>query len=170
MDWPSNNPDSIMSVIKQYCEEDRVIYRDIHESLIGVGFQCKVLTYQLYVEAHEELRQVRVLAMWPTLIAAEKRGVVAEYLTRANWGLMLGNFEMNFDAGEVRYRTSLDVEGGVLTPKMVKTQVEVNLGTIDRYAKGLLSILFTGVTPTEAIAEVNATNAVKQLAAQAAMN
>lgn len=170
MDWPSNNPDSIMRVIKQYCEEDRVTYLDIHESLIGAGFQCKALSYQLYVEAHEEKQQVRVLAMCPTLIPAEKRGVVAEYLTRANWGLMLGNFEMNFDVGELRYRTSLDVEGGLLTAKMVKTQVEVNLCTMDKYAKGLLSILFAGVTPTEAIAEVNATNAVKQLAAQAAMN
>jgi hypothetical protein len=170
MDWSSDNQDSIMSVIKQYCEEDSVKYRDLHESIIGAGFQCKVLSYQLYVEAHEKARQVRVLAICPTVVPVEKRSLVAEYLTRANWGLMLGNLEMNCDTGEVRYRTSLDVEGGVLTSKMVKTQVEVNLATMDKYAKGLLGILCAGQTPTEAIAEINATNAVKRLAAQVSLN
>ena len=170
MDWLSDNQDSIMGVIKRYCEEDSVKHRDVHESIIMAGFQCKVLSYQLYVEAHEKDRRVRVLAICPTIIPVEKRSLVAEYLARANWGLMLGNLEMNCDTGEVRYRTSLDVEGGVLTPKMVRTQVEVNLVTMDKYAKGLLGILCAGQTPSEAIAEIHATTAVKQLAAQAALN
>ncbi len=32
-----------------------------------------------------------------------------EFITRANYGLPSGNFEMNYDTGEVRFRTSVFV-------------------------------------------------------------
>ena len=53
---------------------------------------------------------------------------------------------------------------------MVKTQVEVNLSTVDKYAKGLIGILYRGLTPVQAIAEIEEVSATTQLAAQAAMN
>ncbi len=36
---------------------------------------------------------------------------VAEFITRANFGIVIGNFEIDFSDGEIRYKTSIDVEG-----------------------------------------------------------
>ena len=41
----------------------------------------------------------------------EMRVPMAEFLTRANYGLRIGNFEMDFEDGEVRYKSSVDFEG-----------------------------------------------------------
>ena len=32
-----------------------------------------------------------------------KRQDIAEYLTRANYGMVMGNFEMDYSDGEIRY-------------------------------------------------------------------
>lgn len=70
----------------------------------------------------------------------------------------------------MRYKTSLDVEGGELTRGMVKTMMHVNLSTADKYAKGLIGVLYRGLTAEQAIAELEGVSVTKQLAAQAAMN
>ena len=54
----------------------------------------------------------------PLTVSGEHRSEVAEFIERANDGTVTGNFEMTWDRGEVRYKTSIDVEGGVLTSTM----------------------------------------------------
>jgi len=39
---------------------------------------------------------------------------VNEFLTRANYGLNIGNFEMDFQDGEIRFKTAIDVEEVIL--------------------------------------------------------
>ena len=35
-----------------------------------------------------------------------RRAAVAEFITRVNYGMVLGNFEMDYSDGEIRYKTS----------------------------------------------------------------
>ena len=51
----------------------------------------------------------------PIRVAEEQRQIVAELLARINYGLNIGNFELDMTDGEIRYKTSIDVEGGELT-------------------------------------------------------
>jgi hypothetical protein len=48
---------------------------------------------------------------------------MAEYLTRANYGLILGNFAMDMADGEVHYKVSVDFEDGLLSPKMANNML-----------------------------------------------
>jgi hypothetical protein len=38
-----------------------------------------------------------------------KQQTIAKFITRANYGMSLGNFELDFNDGEIRYKTSIDV-------------------------------------------------------------
>jgi hypothetical protein len=162
--------EGIMAVIQQSCEEDGIKYRQMDERAIQMGFQGRTFTYQMLALAREEQRQAVFYSVIPLKVQPELRPVVAEYLCRANYGLLLGNFEFDYANGEVRYKTSVDVEGGELTSRMVKKQIAVNLSTVDKYAKGLMDILYRGLTPAEAIAEIEGVGETKRMAAQAAMN
>jgi hypothetical protein len=170
MAWDGDHFDGIIEVIKQYCEEEGVKYRQVDERGIHAGFQGRNFSYQLLARAREGHRQAFFISMVPVKIQPEQRPVVAEFLCRANFGLILGNFELDYETGEVRYKTSVDVTGGELTSRMVKTQFDVNLATVDKYAKGLIGILYRGLTPAQAIAEIEEVSATMRLAAQAAMN
>ena len=85
-------------------------------------------------------------------VPAARRLAVAEYITRANYDLMLGNFELDLEDGEVRFKTSADLSGMTPTTAFLKTLIFANLLATDRYFPGLMSVLFADALPAQAIA------------------
>jgi hypothetical protein len=104
--------------------------------------------------AYDESERVVFTSVLPVEVAAEKRAEAAEYITRANFGMEIGNFEMDYTDGAVQFRTSVDIEGGELTPKMIQNLAYVNVTVTDQYLPGLVMVLEGDATPEEAIAKV----------------
>ncbi|MEL7052307.1 MAG: YbjN domain-containing protein [Cyanobacteria bacterium J06588_5] len=95
---------------------------------------------------------------------------MAQFITRANYGLILGNFELDYTDGEIRYKTSLDVESDRLTPALTKNLISTNVTTMDQYLPGLLAFLEQQTPPGQAIKQnrsivflISLTSANKQL-------
>lgn len=93
----------------------------------------------------------RCYSVLPVTVPNEKQWAVMEYLTRVNYGLPIGNFEMDLRDAEVRYKSSVDMADAQLTPSMVAALVFRNLVTSDRYLKGLLHVLYADQEPATAI-------------------
>jgi len=53
--------------------------------------------------------------------------------------------------GEIRYKTSIDVEGATITPAMVKQIVHANVIVTGLYLPGLLAVIRGELSATEAI-------------------
>ena len=105
--------------------------------------------------AYDERERVVFASVLPVEIPdEEKRAEIAEYITRANFGMEIGNFEMDYSDGSVQFRTSVDIEGGELTPKMIQNLAYVNVTVTDQYLPGLAMVLEGDATPEEAIAKV----------------
>ncbi len=84
----------------------------------------------------------------------DRRPAVAEYITRANFGLLIGNFEMDYDDGEVRFKTSIDVEGDRLSTVILDHLVRINVQMMEKYLPGLITVIEEGVAPLDAITKV----------------
>lgn len=101
--------------------------------------------------------------VFPIKIPEERRGAVGEYLHRANYGLYHGNFELDFRDGEIRYKTT-----GITTPEeeldeeVLARLINLGFAMTDRYAPGILSVLYANDTPTSAIARIENRNKPKQ--------
>lgn len=80
----------------------------------------------------------------------------ADFITRANYGMNIGNFEMDMEDGEIRFKVSLDVEAGTLSNVMVRNILMAGFGTVDRYFPGLMSVIYGNTIPSVAIREVEA--------------
>lgn len=91
------------------------------------------------------------------------RHAVAEFITRANFGLIIGNFEMDYSDGEVRYKTSIDVEGTRLSTVLLGQLVRVNVQMMDRYLPGLIAVIERGMPPADAIAMVEGPDGRQEL-------
>lgn len=124
------------------------------KSAIKAGFKGQNAVFQLVAQANEQTERLNVYSVLDIRIPADKRQAIAEYLTRANYGLNIGNFELDFSDGEVRYKTSIDVEGGQLTSKMIKNLVYVNVLMMDKYQPGIMAVVYGGKSPADAVAEV----------------
>ncbi|AMW31388.1 YbjN domain-containing protein [Arthrospira platensis] len=106
-------------------------------------------------QARDEEQQFLFYSICPLTIPAPKRSAIAELLTKANSGLILGNFELDYSDGEVCYKTSIDVEGDRLTPALVESLVYTNVTMMDQYLPGIIAVL-NGTSPDNAIAQVEA--------------
>ena len=104
-----------------------------------------------YAQIRVDLSQFLFYVIAPVKAPEEVRAAVAEYITRANYGLRIGNFEMDYSDGEVRYKSSLDFEGETLTETLIKNTVYPAVQTMDFYLPGLLGVMYGNKTPVEAI-------------------
>jgi hypothetical protein len=94
-------------------------------------------------------------AVAPVQVEEALRPAVAEFVARANYGLWIGNFEMDWSDGEVRYKSSLDFEGVALTSELIRNTISPAVQMMVCYLPGLLSVI-GGQSPAEALAQVDA--------------
>jgi hypothetical protein len=104
--------------------------------------------------AYDERERVVFTSLLPVTVTEEKLPEAAEFICRANFGMEIGNFELDYDEGAVQFRTSVDIEGGELTPKMIQNLAYVNVWVTDQYLPGLVMVLEGDATPQEAIETV----------------
>jgi hypothetical protein len=124
------------------------------EPVLQLAFQGANGRWLCFAQAREENSQVVFYSVAPVQVPPDKRQAVSEFITRANYGLILGNFELDFVDGELRYKTSLDVEGTPLSAELLQPLTFANVTTMDRYLPGLMAVLYGGTSPAEAIQQV----------------
>ena len=103
--------------------------------------------------AAEDQQQFVFYSVAPLKATPDRLAQTAEYLHRANWGLRIGNFELDWSDGEIRFKTSIDVEDEPLTPQLAKNVVYPNIALMDRYIGGLYQVIQNGAAAKDAIAE-----------------
>lgn len=108
-----------------------------------------------YAQVRVEEEILLCYAVAPAQVEEAARPAVAEFIARANYGLWIGNFEMDWDDGEVRYKSSLDFEGVALTPELIRNAFFPAVQMMVCYLPGLVSVL-GGRSPAEALAQVDA--------------
>jgi len=141
--------------IRKFFTDDEWYFMQLDEqTVLQMGFQGTNGKWTCYAQVNEEQRLFFFYSVCPINVPEERRPQVAEYITRANYGLKIGNFELDFEDGEVRYKTSVDVENDDLTQALVSNHVYANTWTMDRYLPGLLAVVYGDVQPKDAIEQV----------------
>lgn len=144
----------IFNVLVEFFEEDEWDFQWMEGmSVLTMGFSGKNGKWQCFAQAREKQQQFVFYSVLPVNVPEDKRARVAEYITRVNYGMVIGNFEMDYDDGEVRYKTSVDVEGVELVPPMIRQIVYSNIIITDRYLTGLMRVIYSDIDPEEAVAE-----------------
>jgi len=95
-----------------------------------------------------------LISVGPVACPEEARARTAELCLRANQGLIFGSLELDFDSGEVRLKTSVPTPDGTLTPELCATLLDTNLAAFDRHLPAVMSVIYGGATPSEAMARL----------------
>lgn len=123
-------------------------------SVLHTSFKGKQGQWECFTRTQESPQRFMFYSLCPVSVLEKKRQLVCEFLSRANYGLAIGNFEFDFDDGEVRYKTSIDVEGSGLTFALIKRLVYVNVVTVDQYLPGIRLVIDDNVPPADAISQI----------------
>lgn len=124
---------------------------DTEENSIQIGFQGDNGLWNCFAKAREDANQLLFYSICPVIAPPEKRGAVTEYITLVNYGLAIGNFEMDLESGVIRYKTYLSTEGISLTTEIIRQVVFPNLLITDRFLPGLLKTVYSEISPAEAL-------------------
>ena len=146
---------AIYDVMVQFFTEDEWPFSELEgKPILRTAFSGKNGNWTCFAQAREDQYRFIFYSVCPINAPEEKRPAMAEFITRANYGMIIGNFEMDFSDGEVRYKTSIDVEGDRLTTALIKQMVYANVLTTDRYFPGIMEIIYSDVPPADAIATI----------------
>ena len=118
--------------------------------------ECQVSNGRLtcYAKAINDKQQFVFYSLCPLTASEERKIAIAEFITKVNYGMVIGNFEFDFSDGEIRYKTSLDVEGDRLSHALIKQAVYINVLTMDKYLPALAAVINNELSVDEAIAQV----------------
>ena len=96
--------------------------------------------------------EVQNYAMLPAS-AKDKLPQMAEFITRANYGLKYGAFEMDYNDGEVRFHLTFPMTAIQADRLLLPTLLALPPKMLDQYAKGFTEVLMDLNTPEAAIKE-----------------
>lgn len=159
-DNPNSRPENqnglqAFDLLTNFLDQDEWFPRRIDgKYAYSMSYTGKNGDLRCYAIVRVDLEEFLFYAVAPIKVPDEVRPAVAEYITRANYGLRIGNFELDYSDGEVRYKSSIDFEGQSLTADLLRNAIYPAVHTMDRYLTGLLRVSFGGATPHEAIGEV----------------
>lgn len=147
----------IANLLISFLEEMEINYDFIREKgiikfSINVDGKVKRFTYFIQIKKSSYIVYITIA------VAADKdcMGSVAEYLTRANYGLQYGSFELDWNDGEIRYRHLVDCENCPPSQEVIRNSILIPYSTFERYGDGLLSVIFGAATAKEAVAKAEA--------------
>lgn len=145
----------VLEAIRTFFDADSWPYKQLEEQLVfKTGFNGDNAEFNCYAQDREALEQFVFYSVFPVKVPEDKRTAAAEFITRANYGLIIGNFEFDYEDGEVRYKTSADLEGVPEIQPMMKGLIYSNVLTMDKYFPGLMRVIYGGISAQEALAEV----------------
>ena len=148
-------PSSIMDAVKAFFTADNWAYEEIKgRNIIKMRFSGENANWSCYAQVREEQERLMFYSTLETKAPEEKQLALAEYITRANFGLLIGNFEMDFSDGEIRFKTSVDLEDSILTRKFIQNLVYMNVLMMDKYLPGIMSVIYANMAPDQAIAQI----------------
>lgn len=82
------------------------------------------------------------------------RPQLAEFITRANYGLSIGNFELDYSNGTLRFKSAIDYADSELPAVFVRNAILAAMDAVEIYAPAAIEVMKGNVLPKEAIGKV----------------
>ncbi len=153
-DIEKENISLFQTVVNFFTQDDWSFMRIQGDSALRLLYEGKNGKWNCYTQARETQQQFLFYSICPLQIPEAKRGAIAEFITRANYGLIIGNFELDFSDGEVRYKTAIDVEDEELSTETIQKLVYTNVAIMDAYLPGIIDVIENNISPDEAISKI----------------
>ena len=145
----------LYDAMRQFFEEEDWKYTEMEgQSALKLGCTGENGEWTCYAQTKVDPGRFIFYSVVSVKAMEPKRAAASEFITRANYGMVLGNFEMDFSDGEIRYKTSAYLEGIAPSKDFFHTLVYTNLLVTDKYLPGIMSVIYAGMSAEQAIGHV----------------
>ena len=134
--------EQIIDAVRDYLDADDWRYEyDAERNLIraGVELKCKLKNARMVIRFRKTDYNVYMIS--PVSADAENLGEVLRFAAMANYGLASGNFEVDVEDGEIRYKSYVDCDGLETLPKeLFDDGINACWAMMDRYGNGFAAL------------------------------
>lgn len=140
-------------VLWDYCRDNQITHRsNIEMKLVAVSVNGAAALYELGLQVTPNDQVLQVTLEIPVAAAHEEmRPLVAEVVARANYRLIIGHFDLDMDNGRLRYRVGHVIGSAALSNETIMALIGMALEMADRYFPALMTVMFAGHTPSDAV-------------------
>ena len=119
-----------------------------------MGMRSKIKKAEVIIYIKKD--SILVYGIPPLRADGKDLGRVGEYITRANYSLIHGNFEMDLSDGEVRFKSSTRFGEDMPSMDVVGATLFLPLHMWEKYGDGFVALLFSDASPEEEIRKAEA--------------
>jgi hypothetical protein len=146
---------TLREAVEELLERDGWVFAPVEgqPSTLAMGYKGENGTWSCYAHVDDDRGALVFYSVTDRPVPEISRAAMADFLTRANFGLVLGNFELDLTDGETRFKTSVEIGDAEPSPALLRSIVYANIAAMERYLPGIDDVLRGSHTPEEAIAE-----------------
>lgn len=134
--------EQIADAVRDWLDSDDWRYEyDAEDHIIktGIKLNSKIKSARILVNIKSDSYVVYVYA--PINGDKDNLGELIKYLTMANYGLISGNFELDVNDGEIRYKTHVNCEDlESISDAVIKDSIYVGCAMMERYGNGIAAL------------------------------
>lgn len=145
----------IRRAVEDYFEAERAKYTPFDERGVAhatYGVDVKFGHVEVFFHAYRDMLILHFIV--PLKAGEDERAKVGEFLHRANYGLKVGNFDFDFNDGEISYRVAIYCGSDEFEPprhEQIDAALSIGLMMVDKYGDGLVKVMFGLAEPEDAI-------------------
>lgn len=151
-----NYSEQLYQRIAEFLDEDGWKYRFREDNgIICSGFRLEnaLGAVPLFVDVRSD--KYIVFAVPRVKCEPENRFELAEFLTRINYRMIFGDFEMDFSYGKVRFRFPVDCDGETPSDAMIKRSIFMTAAMMNKYGNAICAVM-NGVSAEAAFKKLRA--------------
>lgn len=147
---------SIARLIKRFLDEDDWHY-SFNEDNGSFTFNLSLKGKLQKVAYKVQVRDTHYLVYATSPMNADDcKPQMAEFISRANYGLVNGNFEFDFRDGEIRYKCYVGCNDTTPGKEEIRKSIYVPGVMFRRYGEGIVAVLFGLKTAEQAVKDCEA--------------
>ena len=135
-------------------DERDINYSTGEDQSIRTTIRGDVSTYWTAARVENDLFQVACYS--PVRIPEGSRRDIAEAIVRANHGLRVGKFELDFEDGEIRFQVSQILDCDAVGEAVIDRMIGTAINMLDTYLPAFMSVVYGNESPGDAVRRVEA--------------
>jgi len=153
---PLEKAEALFRSICEFLDADGIKYRiRDNETAAEIGFSGETAVLSAVIAVRVSPLVVGVFVRIPLMVPENRRVAMAETVSRANFGLMIGAFDLDMSTGFMGFRAAMPVGDAPVTHDQFRALIHAAFWTADRYHRAFCRLLFgDDLSPAEVIAEV----------------
>jgi hypothetical protein len=137
-------------------DEREIGYSTSEDQAIRTDLRGEVAVYRIVARVEAEAELFQVFGYSPLRIPEGCRLAIAEAVTRANYGLRIGKFELDLDDGELRFQAAQILVYESVGEEVIDRMIGTAISMLDMYLPSFLSVIYANELPQDAIRRVEA--------------